>query len=184
MSVRTGRYAKVTVNNNLVAEMGQYSMSGFNRDTLEHTSFGDNVKRFIAGHVDGGEITLSGYFDVTDTNGQRVLEDACENGTIFQPGGIKVFISETEYFTAGVGGTMFVTKAKGVTMEKYGIASTQFTIKVCGAAVTMYLTSGSLSVSASPSNSPSGSPSKSPSGSPSASPSKSPSTSPSASPST
>jgi hypothetical protein len=176
MSVRTGRYAKITVYNNLVAEMGQYTLSGFNRDVLEHTSFGSHTKTFIAGHVDGGEITLSGYFDPTDTNGQRVLEDACENGTIFQPHQIKVFISETEYFSAGVGGTMFVTKAKGVTMEKYGIASTQFTIKVCGTALTLYLTSGSLSVSPSPSNSPSFSPSKSPSESPSVSPSASPST--------
>ena len=170
MAVKTGRYAKVTIHGNTISEMGQYSMSGFNRDVLEHTAFGTNVKTFIAGHVDGGELTLSGYYDPTDDTGQRILESAAELGTIFAPGDIKIYIDQNYYFTSGAGGTMFVTKAAGVTMDKYGIASTQFTIKVCGTALTLY-PAASLSVSASPSASPSSSPSKSPSESPSASPS-------------
>lgn len=183
MSVKTGRFAKVTINDNLIAEMGQYSLSGFNRDIIEHTAFGSRVKTYIAGHVDGGEVSISGYYDPTDTNGQRYLETACKAGTIFAPGVVKIYIDQNYYFTAGVGGTMFVTKAGGVTMEKYGIASTEFTIKVCGTALTLY-PAASLSVSESPSASPSSSPSRSPSSSPSNSPSVSPSVSPSASPST
>jgi hypothetical protein len=184
MSVSNGRYAKVEVLGNTVAEMGQYTLSGFNRDVLEHTAFGTTVKQFVSGHVDGGEIALSGFYDVTDADGQRVLESACRLGRIFSPGDIKIYINDSYYFTVGTGGTMFVTKAGGVTMDKYGMAQTDFTIKVCGAALTLY-PAASLSVSTSPSASPSNSPSKSFSLSPSASesPSISASESPSVSPS-
>jgi len=181
MSVKNGRYAKVTINDVIVSEMGQYSLSGFNRDVLEHTSFGDVMKKFIAGHVDGGEISLSGYYDVTSAS-QRALEAACEAGTIFTPGQIKIYIDANYYFTSDTNGTMFVTKANSVGMDKYGIGTTEYTIKVCGTALVL-LPPANLSVSESPSASPSNSPSKSFSNSPSASPSVSPSVSPSASPS-
>lgn len=182
MSVKEGRYAKITIFDNLVAEMGNYSLSGFNRDVIEHTSFGDSTKTYVAGHVDGGEITMSGYYDVTDTDGQRILEAACKAGTIYDPGNIKIYIDSTNYFTVGPSGHMFVTKAGGVNVDKYGIAQTDFTIKVVGDALTLY-SATSKSISPSPSNSPSISASNSPSGSASQSPSGSPSESPSASPS-
>lgn len=169
MSVLSGRYAKITVYDNLVAEMGQYSMSGFNRDVLEHSAFGDTVKKFVAGHVDGGEITFSGYFDPADTDGQRVLEAAAENGTLFNPMDIKFFLSEDKFMTVGPSGHMFVTKALNVGADKASIISASFTIKVVGDAMKVYSAS-SLSMSASPSTSPSksNSPSVSPSASPSA----------------
>jgi hypothetical protein len=75
---------------------------------------------------------------------------------------------------------MFVTKAGGVGMDKSGIGTTDFTVKVAGASLELNDVSGSMSISTSPSKSPSLSPSKSPSKSPSVSPSKSPSASPSA----
>jgi len=181
MAVKNGRYARVTVDDVLVAEMGQYTLTGFNRDVLEHTSFGTVMKTFIAGHVDGGEITMSGYYDASSAS-QRVLESAAESGRIFTPGQIKVYIDPSHYFTTDTNGTMFVTKAKSVGMDKYGIGTTEFSIKVCGTALVL-LPAKALSVSNSPSASPSSSPSKSPSGSPSKSPSASPSVSPSASPS-
>ena len=183
MSLRVGKFAKITVNDNIVAEMGTYTMSGFARDVLEHTSFGDSVKKFVAGHVDGGEISFSGFYDPTDTQGQAVLETICLAGSILPPGYIKVYIDATTYFTVAAGGTMFVTKAKGVAMDKSGLATTDFTVKVAGAELELVPDIRSLSVSTSPSKSPSVSPSVSPSISPSASPSKSPSVSPSTSPS-
>lgn len=178
MSVKNGQFAKVTILGNLIAEMGTYQMSGFNRDVLEHSSFGTTVKKFIAGHVDGGEISLSGYYDTEDDDGQRILEAACLAGTLFTENEIKVYIDTVNYFTVGSAGRMFVTKAGGVSMDKFGIATTDFTIKVAGAAMTLH-SDTSLSVSASPSTSPSSS--VSPSNSPSASPSESPSISPSVS---
>jgi hypothetical protein len=181
MAVKNGRFARITLDGVTVAEMGQYTLSGFNRDTLEHTSFGDNVKKFVSGHVDAGEITFSGYYDATDP-AQRALETACIQGRILQPGDLKIYVDTNYYFTSDSGGTMFVTKAKSVGMDKYGIATTQFTVKCAGTALVL-LPPKSLSVSLSPSASPSKSPSKSASVSPSASPSKSPSMSPSASPS-
>jgi len=75
---------------------------------------------------------------------------------------------------------MFVTKAKSVGMDKAGIGTTDFTVKVAGDHLVLYPPI-SLSLSESPSESPSASPTRSFSLSPSKSPSESPSESPSTS---
>jgi hypothetical protein len=178
MGLKVGKFAKITIDDAIVAEMGSYTLSGFNRDTLEHTSFGDGTKKFVAGHIDGGDISFSGFYDATDTAGQRVLEACCEQGTILIPGRLKVYVDALYYFTVGASGTMFVTKAKGVGMDKAGIGTTDFTVKVAGDHLVLY-PAVSLSKSQSPSVSPSASPTKSFSLSPSKSPSLSPSLSPS-----
>jgi len=180
MGVKVGKFAKVTIDDALVAEMGTYNLSGFNRDTLEHTAFGDSTKKFIAGHVDGGDISFSGFYDTSDDDGQRVLEAMCEQGIILIPGRLKVYIDALHYFTVGASGTMFVTKAKSVGMDKAGIGTTDFTVKVAGDHLVLYPPI-SLSLSESPSESPSASPTRSFSLSPSKSPSESPSESPSTS---
>jgi hypothetical protein len=180
MAVKAGKFALITIDNKVIAEMGSYTLSGYVRETLEHTAFGDTFKKFVAGTVDGGDISFSGYYDPTDTDGQRTLENACESGRILTPGQLKVYIDTNHYFTVAAGGTMFVTKARSVSMEKTGLGSTDFTVKVAGAELELCDVSGSMSISKSPSMSPSLSPSKSPSLSPSASlsPSLSPSTTP------
>lgn len=175
MSVKTGVFARITIDGYLVAEMGSYSLSGFNRDTLEHTAFGDTVKKFVAGHVDGGDISFSGFYDKADTNGQKRLCDAAESNRILSPGDLKVYIDTNHYFTVDSTGTMFVTKARSVGMDKAGIGTTDFVVKVAGAPLVLIDVSGSMSISASGSKSPSTSPSLSPSISPSMSPSTSPS---------
>ena len=171
MSVRTGVFAKITIDNVIVAEMGSYTVSGFNRDTLEHTSFGSTVKKFVAGHVDGGDVSFSGFYDPADTTGQAVLRAAAESNRIMGPGVLKVYVDTNHYLTVGAAGTMFATKAGGVGMDKSGIGTTDFTVKVAGASLELNDVSGSMSISTSPSKSPSKSPSVSPSKSPSASPS-------------
>jgi len=183
MGVRVGKFAKVVEDGATVAEMGSYTASGFTRDTLEYTSFGSSIKKFIAGFVDGGDVSFNGFYDMTDSAGQRILEAAAEVGRIFTPGEIRIYVDASYYFTVAAGGTMFVTKAKSVGMDKAGIGTTDFTVKVAGAPLEL-LPAMSESVSPSPSVSPSKSPSKSRSASPSVSPSTSPSASPSVSPST
>lgn len=182
MSVKSGRYARVVIDGNTIAELGSFTLSGFSRDVLEHTSFGSTVKKYVSGYVDGGEITFSGYYDPTDTTGQDILCAAAVSGRILAPGDLKVYIDSTYYFTVGAAGTMFVTKAKGINMDRAGLGTTDFTIKVTGASLEL-IPNPTLHVSASSSVSPSKSPSKSPSASPSKSPSASPSVSPSQSPS-
>jgi hypothetical protein len=181
--VNTGVFAKITIDNVTVAEMGSYTIAGFNRDTLEKTAFGDTVKKFVAGHVDGGDISFNGFYDIADTDGQKKLITCAEQNTILTPGRLKVYVNANHYFTVGSAGTMFVTKAGGVGMDKAGIGTTDFTVKVAGDSLELVDVSGSLSISTSPSKSPSLSPSLSPSISPSKSPSNSPSISPSLSPS-
>lgn len=132
MAVLVGKTAAVKVGTNTVAEMGTYSLSGFTREVLESSAFGDDIKEYTPGLGDGGEITFSGNYDITDANGQVMLESACKNASIFTGGDLKFYINNTTYFSVKTGGNMLITKVKAITFEKAGIGTVEFTAKVSG----------------------------------------------------
>jgi predicted secreted protein len=57
-------------------------------DTIETTTLDatNNYRTFIQGLKDGGEVSLSGYLDPTDTNGQKALYTALDAGTVLSCG--------------------------------------------------------------------------------------------------
>ena len=68
-----------TVVGNLTS-IGGVSVSA---DTIDVTTLdnADGYKEFLAGFKDGGEVSLSGYFDYSDV-GQKALYTAFESGTV------------------------------------------------------------------------------------------------------
>ena len=132
MAVKVGKLAKVTVGASTVSEQGQYSLSGFSRDALDSTAFGDDVKEFTFGVGDGGEITFSGNYDPADTNGQLIIDSACINASVFTGGDLKFYIDSTSYLTVDTGGTILITKCRAVGMDKAGLATVSFTGKISG----------------------------------------------------
>jgi len=69
-----GRLAKVMYGTVVIAGLGTWSMSGFVPDVVEDTAFGDTVKKWKRGGIDeAGEVTFSGNYDPSDTNGQVAL---------------------------------------------------------------------------------------------------------------
>lgn len=132
MAVYVGKLGAVDVGGNTVAEMGMYTLSGFTRDALDSTAFGDDVKEFVFGVGDGGEISISGNCDQSDTNGQVLIASACENASLFTGGDIKFYLDSTSYMRVDTGGTILITKARTVNMDKAGLATTEFTGKISG----------------------------------------------------
>jgi len=185
-AVKVGKNAKVTVGANTVAEMGTWSLDGITNELLDATAFGDEYKEYAIGVGDWGGVSFNGSFDMTDTDGQLLLDSAHKNKTVLNS--IRLYIDSVNYYTpnittakGGLASAGVLMQTIAISFDKSGIGTISFSAK-CTGPWTM-LPSASLSPSASPSVSPSVSPSGSPSVSPSASPSASPSVSPSASPS-
>lgn len=132
MAVLVGKLAKVTVGTVTISEIGTYSLSGFSRDTLESTSFGDDVKEYTFVLGDAGEVTFSGNYDPTNALGQERINSACENGSLFTGGDLKFYVDATSYFTVDTGGTILITKCRAIGMDKAGLGSISFTGKVSG----------------------------------------------------
>ena len=85
MAVMEGRNGKVTVDTTvgkkkLVAEMGNWSISGWQRDLIEVSAFQDVAKRFAIGLLDPGQVTFSGYYDPSNSSGQGKLIAAFTSG--------------------------------------------------------------------------------------------------------
>lgn len=73
---------KLFVGLNSVVELTSVSGLELSADTLETTSLdSNNWRTFIQGVRDAGEVSVSGYFNPADTNGQKALIDAFNNGS-------------------------------------------------------------------------------------------------------
>ncbi len=132
MAVRIGKITKVTVGASTVAEQGQYSLSGFSRDALDSTAFGDDVKEYTFGVGDAGEISFSGNYDPTDTNGQLIVDSACLNASVFTGGDLKFYVDSTSYLTVGTGGNILITKCKAISRDKAGLGTISSTANISG----------------------------------------------------
>ena len=138
MAVKIGKIVKVTCGTSgasgtySVAEMGTYTLSGFTRDALDSTSFGDDVKEYTFGVGDAGEISFSGNYDPTDASGQEYLNSHCSNGSTLVSGQIRFYLDSTSYLTVG-GGTILITKCQAIAFDKAGIGTIDFTGKISGA---------------------------------------------------
>lgn len=64
-----------------LTEIGGIELSA---DTLDTTTLDSDggYKEFIGGFKDAGEVSLSGYLDISSANGQKKMYDAFESGTV------------------------------------------------------------------------------------------------------
>lgn len=135
MASKSGFAASVKMSTTTIAGMGTWSMDGVSRETIEDTAFGDTVKKYVFGFMDGGSLSFDGNYDPADSTGQAILNSACVNASVLGPGSIRLYIDNTSYWTIASGGQLLVTKANAVTMEKSGLGKISFTAKVSGAAM-------------------------------------------------
>jgi len=137
MASKSGFAAKVTLGTYTIAGMGTWSMDGVSRETIEDTAFGDSVKKYVFGFMDGGAISFDGSYDPADMTGQAILNSACVNASFLGSGSIRLYIDNTSYWTVGSGGYLLVTKANGITMDKNGLGKVSFNAKVSGVAMVL-----------------------------------------------
>lgn len=137
MASKSGFAAKVTMGTYTIAGMGSWSMDGVSRETIEDTAFGDTVKKYVFGMMDGGSLTFDGNYDPADSTGQAILNSACVNASALGSGSIRLYIDNISYWTVASGGQLLVTKANAISMEKNGLGKISFSAKVSGAAMVL-----------------------------------------------
>jgi hypothetical protein len=134
MGAKVGKLASVKYAGNKVAGMGTWNLSGFTRETLEDTEFGDDIKTFVFGMGDGGTVSFNGIYDPADTTGVIALDALCAAGTAITStgtAGLAFYIDSTSYFSLDAG-SILMMKSHPVSTEKNGLAQISFEGKISG----------------------------------------------------
>lgn len=125
MMATRGSGASFTVNSNAVAELTSVTNS-ITGDSLDITTFdSNNFREFIQGLV-SGQVSISGYYDPTDTNGQVVIL-----GAILAANNI----TSPEFLvdgTNGIGATSGVVTSVDIGAEVAGLVSFSANIQLSG----------------------------------------------------
>lgn len=132
-TVLKGIFQRVTVGTYPLLGAGEYSLSGFTRETLDAGEFQDDVTKYEFGVMDGGTITINNVlYDPTDSTGQAILDSACLNASKFGSGDLRFWVNSTSYKTIASGGHILITKTGGVDAQRNGLARTSFEGKISG----------------------------------------------------
>lgn len=136
----SGRTARVMYGANTVAGIGEFTITGVTSDTAESSAFGDTVKTFLkVGIDDPGEITFTGQYDPTDTNGQVALNALAginigmTNLYFYDQYGAGATGSSYTFWRVSTGGSILLTQFENVTLPLNGIGTCSFRAKVSGA---------------------------------------------------
>lgn len=135
--VLPGTFVKVTLGvTSKVLGAGKYEISGATRKTIDISEFGDDVDVFEFSTADGGTISLTDvFYDPTDPQ-QNSFRAACESGLKLDnnaTSGLHLWINSTSYLRVGTSGHILMTNAGKVSMDRNGMAKTDFSGKVSGA---------------------------------------------------
>lgn len=136
MAAYNGRNCSVRIGDTSLLGIGDWNMEGVSVDQIDTTSFGSTWKTFEAGMSDGGQITFSGYFDPTDTDGQVALRNLNENGERLYGGttSIRFYYSAGSYFTpctSNPASFVLITNYS-IKADKSDVCRVSFTCKVSG----------------------------------------------------
>ena len=101
MAIFVGYGGAVKVGTATVAEIGEWSLD-IGLDTQETASFGDQWKEFV-GTLKEWSGSCSGRWDMTDTTGQKAMQDALLGGTTVT---LKLYLDATKNYS----GTALITK--------------------------------------------------------------------------
>ena len=131
MAAISGSGGKVMLGSVTVANIKEWSISGFVMGTLETTAFSSTIKTFIPDECgDPGTISFSGNYDPADTNGQAALDALCVAGTTSTD--LYLYANTSTFWRVGSSGNIITTKAKAVTFPRCGLGTVSFEGKVSG----------------------------------------------------
>lgn len=142
MAAIGGRTARVMYGANIIANIGEFKMSGFKPEMVESTAFGDTVKKWVrAGIDDAGEVSFSGNYDPADTNGQvalnalKTVTSGLTNLYFYTQYAAGDAGTTYEFWRVGSGGDIKLTTFNELGIAKNGLGSVNFAGKVSGAAM-------------------------------------------------
>jgi hypothetical protein len=134
MAAISGSGGKVMLGSVVVANIKEWSLSGFVMGTLDTTAFGTTIMTFIPDETgDPGTVSFSGNYDPADTNGQKAIEALCVAGTTST--NLYLYANTSTFWRVGSGGNIITTKGKAVTLPRSGLGTISFEGKVSGAAM-------------------------------------------------
>ena len=131
-AVFVGRYGKVVLGTYAVAEQSKWSIDGITLNMLDATDFQDAAKEYVAGLTDYGNVSFSGWFDMTDTTGQKLLDSANRNASKIT--NLKFYVDNTSFYqpdSAMTDAGIWITSMK-ISMDVAGIGTIDFTGKCTG----------------------------------------------------
>ena len=152
MAVAEGRNGKIVIYSSAgstapheVAEMGEWSISGANRNMIDFTAFGDVTAKYKPGMLDPGTLTFSGWYDASDSTGQQALITLLSSGTFVgssssgTPNRLQLWTNDDTSFDgygyfmvpAGANCGVYITGMETGT-NKDGLCSVSFTAKISG----------------------------------------------------
>jgi hypothetical protein len=132
MATYSGRDSAVKLGTYTIVGQGTWNMEGVTIDQIDTSCFGTTWKSFEAGMSDGGQITFSGYYDMSDATGQTVLIAANQAGTHVT--NLRFYVNNTSYYMADqttVSSFILITNYS-IKTDKSDIARVDFTAKVSG----------------------------------------------------
>lgn len=134
MGAQNGKGGKVMLGSVVLANITEWSISGFTMGTLETTAFGTTIKTFIADESgDPGTIAFSGNYDPADSTGQAAIDALCTAGTTAT--NLYLYAKPSTFWRVGSGGNIITTKGKAITLPRNGLGTVSFEGKVSGAAM-------------------------------------------------
>lgn len=134
MSAIGGKTGKVMYGAVVVANIKEWSISGFAQAVAEVSAFNDSVKTYLAVESgDPGTITFSGNYDPADSTGQIALAALVSGGVGLT--NLYLYANTATFWRVGSGGTIIPTKANAITLARNGIGTIHFEGKVSGAAM-------------------------------------------------
>jgi hypothetical protein len=119
-----------------VQGMGKWSIPGVKWDLLDATQFGDQMKQFLFGLGDGGEISFSGKMYSPDPGGQDALRTANLNQS--QLTNLFFYQDATSYWalaTSAYPSSYLLVTAWKIDADASGLLQSDYTVKVCGGAM-------------------------------------------------
>ena len=125
MATKSGRLASVRITATKVAGMGTWTLGGFTREVSEEDSWDLDIKKKYFSVADAGTISFSVLHDPADAS-QLVLDAAILNSSLFVSGNIRFYVDTSDYWTIAVGGTIMITKAQSITLEKSAMGTVDF----------------------------------------------------------
>ena len=136
MAVKAGYKGAVYIGAVKIAGSTTWNYSGAVREMLEDTEFLDEHKTHIPGQIDGGEISITGNYLMSEDAGQQLLKTRFDAGT--QITDVKLYLSYTdsEYLTPDDTTTpasfATITNYDAVGDDKFGVGTFTCTMKVSG----------------------------------------------------
>lgn len=122
-----GRNASVKLGTNLIQNLGKWAIN-ISMDTIDATAFGSVWKKEMPG-FQGWSGSVEGYFDPSDTSGQKVLMDAALAATLIT--NVKFFIDNTSGYVIDITGDsnagMYITGVS-ISHDKAGVAQVTYSV--------------------------------------------------------